>query len=735
MDDELDDFDDVTEDSQGDGSVSLPIHPLTLLLGLWSRRNIVILVMIPLCLFAAIFAKVTRTRVYKAHVMLLFDPPPVEEVDNESQLSVYTLMDLIKTPEVMDLARTKIHLPARIRTVASAIDFELRRKTTLLEITTEWDNAEIAANLANATYEAFFEKLTGMQSEKRTQELEELMARLKDVKSELTVRDQELKEFTLENQIVDLDKEALAYLQQLVTLDTDYDREVSHLESVRKQQGSLKDIIEELKIKAAQEAQEMAAKSSSVTEANVKVQRLRQLISESQTTRAREANLSVRNEELKRATTLRKLDAISQSEYDQIVAEYEAAKAMTTDTEEITQWKDEINELDAAIVPAGGAITTESMVLMQSLVVKTIDLQLEATAAAERVKSLDEARGRAQVRLNIIPQVKQAYAERQRRVDALANDRKALQATIALLTRKLGSSQIPFRVISRAEPPLFHSSSNTKVIFIIIVMLGGMAVGGLVVLLELLDLTLKSRGSLAAAFPAPPLAVLTHAENPKALLPSRLQPQSHTEVYRRLILEIKRGQPKKESCVILITGAVSEVGTTTTALNIAARLQDKETPVLLIDAHTHLQENKPRRHILSDFIDSDAETALGLGDYLAADHLAEDTLLQRMPDIQAQAIIFSKHTQVPELLNATKLMELINQMRTRFAYILIDSPALDAGVEAEHLAQYADAAIYVVKTRKMNIFREKKAYNTLEKSGIPILGTVLTDVQKLYERV
>jgi len=187
--------------------------------------------------------------------------------------------------------------------------------------------------------------------------------------------------------------------------------------------------------------------------------------------------------------------------------------------------------------------------------------------------------------------------------------------------------------------------------------------------------------------------------------------------------------------VILVTGAVSEVESTTIALNMAARLRDKETPVLLIDAYDHRQENKPRRYTLLDFIDSDVEAPLGLGDYLAAEDLVEEELLHPIADIQVQAVICSENTPISELLNATKLPKLIDSMKTRFAYILIDAPALDEGIDTEHLAQYADTAIYVVKTRKMNIFTEKKAYKKLEQAGISIFGTVLTDVQKMYERV
>lgn len=734
MDEQIDDLENEAEETEEGAAISLPFHLPTMILGIWKRRNIVIYSMAFIIIFGVIFAKATRTRIYKAHVMLLFDPPPVEEVDAESQLSIYTLIDLIKTAETIDIARTKINLSERIKTIASAIDIELRPKTTLLEISTEWPDAQIAADLANSVYESFFECLGDMQSEKRTKELEDLQSRLKDVKSELKVRDQELKDFTLENKIVDLEKEALAYLQQLVTLDTDYDREVSRLESVRKQEEALELIIEELRIKDREESQAMAAQSSSVTEANVKVQRLRERISESQTSRAKEADLAVRTEQLNRAKTLRKLDAISQSEYEQVESEYKRAVAMSTDTEEITAWKEEIKKLDQSIVPQQGAPSTASAALMQGLILKTIDLQLESTAAAESVKALDEARVRAQTRLNVIPQVKQAYAERLRRVEELANDRKVLQGMSALLSRQLRSSKIPFRVVSRAEPAIFHSSSNTKLIFIGIFMLGGMVVGTLVLSMELHDFTIKSRGSLGAAIPVPLLAALPHKDDPRHLLPGIDQPEDHAAIYRRYMLELKRELPEQKCCVIMVTGAAAEVGTTTVALNLAAGLQDDQSPVLLIDGHTSRQEGRPCTRIISDFV-TGSESPLGLGHYLTSPSITEDQIIHPLPLADSQAIVCSEDMPIPALLKATRLNGLIDHMRERFSYIVIDAPALDKGIDTEYLAQFADAALYVVKSGKMNIFKEKKMFKKLEETNVTVVGAVVTDVQKLYERV
>lgn len=730
------DLEDDAEETLETPSISLPFHPVTFLLGIWKRRNMLILFLIPLFVFAVIVAKLTRTREYESTALLLYEPPAESETEeNSSQLSLYTMLDIVKTPETLNAIRDKTQTPARIKTIGAAIHIGIRKKTTLLEIKTTWDNPQVAADIANATYDVFFENLVNLQNSKRQKALKELTTRLQEVKAELVDQDQELRQFTLDNQIVDLDKEALAYLQQLVTLNTDYNREISHLDSVRKQKETLDDIIRDLKEKASEEAEELAAQSSSVTEANVKVQRLRERISEAQTSRAREADLAVKNEDLKRATKLRELDAISQSEYEKILAEYKRVEALSTDTDEIVSWKNEIKKLDESIVPKTGSMSTASAAIMNSMILRSIDLQLEATASAERSNALERASQRAQKRLDIIPQVKQAYTERLRRVEALANDRKNLQEMTAKITRQLGSSQIPFRVISRATPSLFHKRSDTKLIFIIIFMMGAMIIGSIVILLELLDFTIKSRGSLAAALPAPPLAVFPHRNNPTALLPGHLQPENHIQTYRRFILELKRLLPRQPGCIILLTGTAPEAGTTTIALNLAARLQDPTHNVLILDGHTAAQTNRPRHVALSDLIDPDPDQTPGLGDYLCGGDLDSEALLQPLPSLRTKAVICSKRTAIPELLNATRFPALIDDLKTRFDYILIDAPALEEGIDTEYLAQFADVAIYVVQSGKINIFREKKAYRRLESSGVDIVGTVLTNVSKLYEKV
>lgn len=732
-----DDDTDVEESESGpalSAAPSLPFDVITFLLGIWRRRAILLIAAVLSVVVGYVASRMLSTREYEATALLLYDPPALDAAsDGTSQLSLNTLVDLFKTRQNLEAVREKLQLATKVKAIGYSTTIELRRKTTLLEIRTRWDDAEMAAAIANSIYESFFERLTTLKGKKKGQALEDLSNRLKEVSAEMTIRDQELKQFTLDNRIVDLDKEAAWYLQQLVTLNTDADRAVSRRESAIQQRVEIGRIIEDLKQAAQEESSAMSAQMSSVTESNTKIQRLRELIGDEQESRARLADLAVKEEDLKRATKLRVLDAISQAEYDKVIAEYERAKAMTYDSEQISQWKREIKELDKIVVPGGGGASTTSGDVMRSVMLKAIDIQLDETASREQVKSLEGAKTRTEARLARIPQVKQAHAEKERQVEALGSERKTLQHMIATTTRQLKSSQVPFRIISKAEAALYPRKSNRKIIFIGI-SFAGVAVGALLVLLlELLDFTIKSQGSLKAALAAPVLAVLPRLKTEEALLPGLQQPPAHTEPYRHLALALRREMSAPGQC-ILLTGASSGIGTTIVSLNLATLLQLKGERILIIDGHTRPHDSLDQSVSVSDFVEAESSSLIGLGDYLMSATLTPDELPYALDTIGAKGIVRARATITPETLSSTRMQELMETMRSQFTLILIDAPSLSASVDAEYLAEYADGIIYVVRSGQTSMLIEKRCFQRITDTGTRIIGTVLTDVHDLYVR-
>lgn len=711
---------------------SLPFDVITLLLGIWRRKIILIAFAFASLLIGYAASALLSTREYEAKAVLLYDPPALEDEDDAAaQLSLNTLVDLFKTRDNLEAVRNKLKMEAKLKVIGAATSIELRRKTTLLELRTRWDDPQVAADLANAVYQCFFEHLTTLQGNKRGQALDDLKQRLNEVKDELTRRDQELKQFTMENRIVDLDKEAQWYLQQLVTLNTEYDRTVSRLESARKQRTEIDTILKELKASAREESSAMAAQMSSVTENNIRIQRLRELIQDAQETKARAADLTVEEEDLKRAKKLRELDAISQSEFDKITAEYERAKALAFDSDEIKQWKEEIKKLDQTVVPQPGAGATLSGDVMRSVMIKAIELQLEETAYQEQVKSLEGARKRTQERLSAIPQVKQAYAERERRVEALVSERKTLQNMIATTTRRLQSSQVPFRVVSQAEPMFYPRKSNRKLIFVGIVFVGIAAGGLLVLLLELIDFTIKSEGSLRAALQAPALGVMPRAANDDQLLPGPRQSSDQAEAYRRLALAIRRRMRDASTCVV-VTGGSPGAGVSTVTLNLAVMLQRRGERVLIVDGHTQPDSEAMQAVSVADYIEAEPASLRGLGDHLS--EKGQDTKPYSLQGLGVDGIPRVRTAIEPEALSSARMAALIARARDRYTFILIDAPPLATSIDAEYLAERADAILYVVRGGKTNILEAKRSFKQLQKTGVPIAGAVLTDVHELYLR-
>jgi uncharacterized protein involved in exopolysaccharide biosynthesis len=350
---------DLPDNDAADGAgLSLPFDVITFLLGIWRRKVLVMACTAVAIVVGFAASAVLSSREYESKAVLLYTPPLLDEEGMGADVpSLPTLVNLFKTRDNLEAVREKLGLSVRIEAIGAATAVEVRRNTTLLEISTRWDDSAAAAAIANALYNCFIDSYFALQQRKQAQAREELQARLADVSAEIERREQELKQYVIENNIVDLDKETLWFIQQLGALEQQHDDARIRLASTRKQRDEIILILKDLETAAQQQSSAMAAQTASITESNIKIQRLRELIGDTRQARANAADLMVKEEDLKRAVKLREIDAIPQAEFDKVTAEYKRAKALAFDSEEIEQWKEEIKRLDQAVVPdAGGGI-------------------------------------------------------------------------------------------------------------------------------------------------------------------------------------------------------------------------------------------------------------------------------------------------------------------------------------------------------------------------------------------
>lgn len=191
------------------------------------------------------------------------------------------------------------------------------------------------------------------------------------------------------------------------------------------------------------------------------------------------------------------------------------------------------------------------------------------------------------------------------------------------------------------------------------------------------------------------------------------------ESYRQIRTSILLSSIDNPPRVLLITSALSGDGKTTTAYNLAAAFATQATNVLLIGADMR----RPSLPIISGL-----PPLLGLSDVLS-NRTGLSSVLQQHPLLPSLKILQSG-TIPPdpaELLGSKRFAELINDLRSTFEYIVIDSPPVIPVTDSVVAGASADVVVTVVRagrTRKPDL---KEMWASLDKPTIRVLGFVVND--------
>jgi capsular exopolysaccharide synthesis family protein len=171
---------------------------------------------------------------------------------------------------------------------------------------------------------------------------------------------------------------------------------------------------------------------------------------------------------------------------------------------------------------------------------------------------------------------------------------------------------------------------------------------------------------------------------------------------------------------LLIASASASEGKSFAALNLAAVLAENGGKVLLVDADL-------RRGTLSKMLGRESERGLsealrGLDDRLPYGQVDAVTGLSFMP---AGAILKSP----PELLASATMLNIMQQWRREFRYIVIDSPPLLPVIDAVVLSQQVDSVIVVARsafTQRASIVR---AIRLLRNAGVTYMNVLANAVE------
>jgi succinoglycan biosynthesis transport protein ExoP len=312
------------------------------------------------------------------------------------------------------------------------------------------------------------------------------------------------------------------------------------------------------------------------------------------------------------------------------------------------------------------------------------------------------------------------------------------------------------QIVEPAEIPLFPSFPRTPTNMVVATAMGLLLGVGVAFLAEHFDSTMRTPEDVWHATAVPTLGVVPHLKAlarreygfgrfPKGpplhrladrwaaggqSFSSSLMVAHHplsflAESYRTIRTALLLGQGESSPKVILVTSSQPGEGKTTITLNLGITLAQSGRSVVVVDAdlrkgncHSHLAV--PNRYGLT--------------------HLLRDDLPLEVC-VQSTAVPgFSLLTRggVPsnptDLLASDKMQEMLELLRQRFDFVLIDTPPAIAISDAAVLSVLSDGVLLVVRNQNTSVDTVRHLVESLQAVGAPILGTVLNaiDIQHPY---
>ena len=285
-----------------------------------------------------------------------------------------------------------------------------------------------------------------------------------------------------------------------------------------------------------------------------------------------------------------------------------------------------------------------------------------------------------------------------------------------------GSKVASARIIDRAlAPSLPIYPQKQKIIFIWT--LGGFLFAlGFVFLREQLDSTFNNARAIEEKLGLPLYGVVEKL-NLKDGVVERAYIENTRSVFSESINHIRTGlmysdvdnSPK----VMVVTSSVQGEGKTTVASNLALSYSQMGN-TLLIDADLR----RPRiKHII------DTDSKFGLVDCVAGVIELSKCIKQ---DLQTEQLYILKSGTTPpnplELLSSVKFKKIIEELKSKFDYIIIDTAPVLPASDAVALGQFCDALLMVVQSEKTTHHMVRDSIKRLNASHVDVTGLILTQV-------
>lgn len=388
-----------------------------------------------------------------------------------------------------------------------------------------------------------------------------------------------------------------------------------------------------------------------------------------------------------------------------------------------------ISSLTGNNIPVNRPENVASDEVSQDLANKLILGEIELSAIAGKLAVVRSERVNLKARLEEIPAKEQALA-------ALTRQRQESASSLELLQRKLEEARIAeaqlisnLRIIDRAEPPALPSWPKRSTVLVIATAAGIILAIGVVLLLELLDRTLRNATEAEELVNLPVLSVLPIL--PEASLDPEhsqlfLNDPTLLEPYRRLLktVEIRRVE---DSGVVVVSSALSGEGKSVVVSHLAAVSATLSRRTLIIDADLR----RPTQHQVFNLAVQPGLTDVINGDVSFAKAVQQTSISNLSILTCGKPPIFPS-----QFLESERMRTLLAEAAAQYDLIVVDTPPVTSCVDALTLSRDSDRLVLVARPN----FTEKdiltRAVSELTSNRISILGVVIngmtTETEKFY---
>lgn len=197
--------------------------------------------------------------------------------------------------------------------------------------------------------------------------------------------------------------------------------------------------------------------------------------------------------------------------------------------------------------------------------------------------------------------------------------------------------------------------------------------------------------------------------------------QFYLEAIRKLRIKVAKEMEKNGYRSLLVTSSIPGEGKTTLASNLAIALAKQGKKVILVDCD-------PRNPSVAEIMGAPSKYP-GLGAVLRGEIAIEEALVEEEVNGGSLRILYGGEpdTSTAKLLGTDMMQKLIEVLEKRADIVILDTAPSELLADTTVLAQFVDAALYVVKCDYAKKGRIRNGVQALSMSGIKIMGYVFNE--------